>query len=112
MVKQYLREETNHRMCCSCQNNYISEDNHGKLCKKCEIKNESIKKKIIETMAQCEGLLTNQKMISVENIHEETNRLYEIIDQRMRNFIEKIDKYQEELEDLLTEQQKSNEINA
>ena len=112
MVKQYLREENNHRMCYSCESNSINDDNLGTLCRKCQIKNDSIKKKIIETMAQCEDLLGNEKMIPFEKIYEEINHLYEIIDQRTKAVIDKIDKYQEELENLLAEQQKANEINA
>ncbi len=112
MVKQYLREENNHhRICYSCQNNYRS-NNNDKLCKKCTIENENIKKKIVETMENCEELLGNQKLISVEKIHEEVKQLYEIINQRATDFLEKIDKYQEELENLLTIQEKANEINA
>jgi hypothetical protein len=105
MVKQYLREENNHRICYSCQNNYINDSNE-KLCRKCSIENENIKKKIIETMTKCEELFSNQK------IHQEINQLYEIIDQRITDFIDKIDKYQQELENLLTIQEKANETNA
>jgi len=112
MVKQYLRkEENNHRICYSCQKNYIT-DRNEKLCKKCLVENENIKKKIIDTMSKCEELLVKQKIISKEQIHEETNQLYEIIDQRIIDFSEKIDKYQQELENLLTIQEKSNEMNA
>ncbi|CAF0795384.1 unnamed protein product [Rotaria sordida] len=111
MVKQYLREENNHRMCDSCQNHYIS-DNNAKLCKKCQIDNENIKKKIMKTIENCEDLITNQKSISLEKIHEQANQLYDIIDQQTRNFCKQIDKYQEELENLLTLQQKANDINA
>ncbi|CAF2532195.1 unnamed protein product [Rotaria sp. Silwood2] len=111
MVKQYLREENNHRICDSCKYNYVSDDN-GKLCRKCEIDNNNIKKKIINTIENCEDLIANQKLISLEKIHEQANQLYEIIEQQTRCFHKQIDKYQEELENLLTIQQKANDINA
>ncbi|CAF3381080.1 unnamed protein product [Rotaria sp. Silwood1] len=111
MVKQYLREEKSHHICDSCQKNYISDDN-GKLCKKCEIDNGNIKRKIIKTIENCEYLIENQKSISLEKIHEQANQLHEIIDQQTRSFFTQIDKYQEELENLLTTQQKANDINA
>jgi len=111
MVKQYLREETNHRICSSCEHNYIN-DAVGKFCENCEIQRENLKKKIMETMNHCEKLLANEKRISLEKIHEEVNQLYVTIDQRTSNFIDTIDKYQDELDNLLTIQQKSNEINA
>jgi len=94
MVKQYLREE----------NNSIDDDNHEK--------SYEIKNKILQTMKQCEDLLENQKKISLDKIHDEINQLYEVIDQRTNDFIQKIDQYQLELENLLKEQQKTNELNA
>ncbi len=111
MVKQYLREENNHRICSSCQNNLIS-NYSDQLCDKCINENEMIKKKIIDTMNQCEELLVNQKLISKDKIQEEINQLYTIIEQRTTDFMEKIDKYQQELDDLLTKQEKTNETNA
>jgi hypothetical protein len=111
MVKQYLREEIHHRLCSSCQNNSISNHN-DELCEKCASENEIIKKKIIETMNHCEELLANQKLISKDKVQEEISHLYTIIDQRTTDLMEKIDKYQQELDDLLTTQEKTNETNA
>ena len=111
MVEQYLRTENNYHRCHSCQDNYIDVDN-VKLCRKCEIKNENIKKQIKETMTKCEDILFNEKLITLEKINEERNHLYNILNQRTTSLLENIDKYYEELENLLTEQQKINEMNA
>jgi hypothetical protein len=40
-------------------------------------------------------------MIDMETIDEKFHRLYEIMDQRMKDFMGNIDQYQEELEHLL-----------
>ncbi len=111
MVKQYLREENSPRLCYSCQKNYIN-DRIETICQKCAIENENIKQKIIDTMAKYEALVANQQIISIAKIHQEVNQLYEIIDQRAAGFLEQIDKYQQELENLLTTQEEANEMNA
>ena len=94
MVQQYLREESTHQLCSPCQNN--------------SNENEIIKKKIIHTMNQCEELLGNQKFTSKDKFNE----LHTVIKQRTTDLIEKIDKYQQDMDDLLTLQEKTNEINS
>lgn len=111
MVKQYLREENTSQICNSCQNNSINNLNEN-ICQKCVKDNENIKKKILETMNNCEDLLANQTILFPEKIQEEVKQLYEIIEQRTIEFHEKIDKYQAELENFLTTQEQTNEMNA
>ncbi|CAM4950629.1 unnamed protein product [Rotaria socialis] len=111
MVQQYLRDENNHRICSSCQHSYRN-DSFGNLCKTCKIDNENVKTKIMQKIAECDDLLENSIGISLESIHEQANQLYEIIDQQTTSFFQQIDQYQEELENLLTTQQKTNDMNA
>jgi hypothetical protein len=60
-------------------------------------------------MKSCEELLAKQ---TVEHIQQEANQLHQIVNQRVMDFVVKLDQYQEELENLLREQQKANEINS
>lgn len=111
MVKQYLREDKYQRLCSSCQVNYI-DDSLGNLCKKCQTDNDIIKKKIIRTVADCKDLLANEIEKPLESINDQANQLQQSIDQRVMILNEQIDKYVEEVENLLTAQQKANDANA
>ena len=111
MVKQYLREEHTQRICVSCRKNHVN-DARSRICEKCEIEQESIKRKIVETMKKCDRLISNQNMVSLDKIHEEVNAIYTLIDQRAANFNQTIENYEKELNNLLTKQQKANELNA
>lgn len=111
MVEQYLLEERNHQLCSSCENNYLNDSNE-QICEHCKIENENLKKKILTNINRCEELLGDQQNLSSERIRDETNQLYTTIDQRVDEFMEKIDKYQEELDDLLVRQDEINENNA
>ncbi|CAF5189037.1 unnamed protein product, partial [Rotaria magnacalcarata] len=66
----------------------------------------------MQKIAECDDLLENPIGISLESIHEQANQLYEIIDRQTKSFFQQIDQYQEELENLLTTQQKTNDMNA
>ena len=111
MVQQYLHDEKHHHLCSSCENNYLQDPN-DQICQNCTIENENLKKKILTTFNRCEELLEKKDIVSNERFREETNQLYTTIDQRVNELMEKIDRYQEELEDLLTQQAETNENNA
>ena len=111
MVKQYLREQQAQRICVSCRKNHVN-NAQSQICEKCEIEQESIKRKIVETVKKCDKLISNQKLISLDKIHEDMNEIYALIDQRAANFNQTIENYERELNNLLTKQQKANELNA
>ncbi|CAF1074719.1 unnamed protein product [Adineta ricciae] len=111
MVKQYLREEQAQRICVSCGKNHVN-NVRSRICEKCEIEQESIKRKIVETVKKCDKLISNQKMISLDKIYGDMNEIYTLIDQRTANFNQTIENYEKKLNDLLTKQQKANELNA
>jgi hypothetical protein len=111
MVQEYLRDEKHHHLCTSCENNYL-QDSRDQICENCAIENEKLKKKILTTINRCDELLSTKEIVANERIRDETKQLYATIDQRVSELMGKIDRYQEELEDLLTQQEETNENNA
>ena len=85
-------------------------DDSAKI-RKSEINNENVKKKIQDRMTLCDNLLAEQTL-SLERLYEQTNDLYRMINQRKLDFCQQIDQYQNEIENLLKEQEKVNEINV
>ena len=111
MMKQHLREGSNQRQCASCQKNDLIGDRE-RLCQECTVEYGKIKKKIMTTMNRCEELIEHQKLGWREKVREEVKQLYTIIDERARDFMGKIDTYQQELDHLVDTQEKTNETDA
>lgn len=112
MVKQYLREENQQRICYSCQKNFILPNSNENLCRNCQNENEDIKKKILDRITDFDRLIENRKIIALNTVHRQIKDMYEIINQRKEIFMNNIDQYQETLINQLQKQEETNEINA
>ena len=83
------------------------------VCEQCQMENEKLRKTITQNMQRCDALATNKNLTSsMSNAEKHMNVVRTIIQTRAKNLIEKLDKYHEELNSLLIEQQPDNAVDA
>ena len=112
MVDRYRREEKAQRHCNACHRQLINTSSE-QVCEQCQLEHEQLRRTITENMHRCDALMTNENLTSsMANAKKQMNVLQTIIQRRTKNWIEILDKYHEELNSLLKEQQPDDAVDA
>ena len=106
MVDRYRREESAQQRRCNACDRQLIDMSSEQVCEQCQMENEKLRKTMTQNMHRCDALVTNKnRTSSMANAEKQMNVLRTIIQRRAKNLIEKLDKYHEELNSLLMEQQ-------